>query len=362
MDGLGGNWYHPAVKIARVKADAGDRRFHAYCIGLPKTGTTSIGTIFGNYRSDKWESPEQKDAFCDFIEGKLTKSQVLKFVLQRDRRGRLEMDATSGNWMYLDILKQQFPAAKFILTVRDCYSWCDSLINVLIARAVGEELPAIARLFRCWGKYEIADLFRDEKTAIKRIGDILDCILPMWIQSDSVARRAPASRTLVVRTSDISSSLKTMADFVGVKPATLLKDRDHSRETWRKFHIFQKVDRGLLEKKFSAYADSALMRKYFPEARLTDFLRKDEKARALMPATRRKGSIGPADLIFRAESSANDGRQDLAERLLARAEGLNPGPRELRRIATQYLRLKEHGRALEILERPGAGKPKDLGF
>jgi hypothetical protein len=116
------SWFFPKHQL----------RFKAYCVGMAKTGTTTIHAIFSSscYRSA--HEPEGRfiiPKIFDFAKGKIDQTQLTRYVKHRDRRLGLEMDSSNINYYLIDILVREFSEAKFILTIRDCYSWLDSQIE-----------------------------------------------------------------------------------------------------------------------------------------------------------------------------------------------------------------------------------------
>lgn len=260
------------------------RRFHAFCVGLPKTGTTSIGTIFERYRSSKQPGSELELLGCDLRDGRATQDEAREFIARRDADAQLEMDPASANWAIAGLLRDMYPRAKFIVTLRDCYSWCDSMINVIIVRDMGVHFVDHPELLQRMLCCEL-DWFRDEQTVLDRSDRILDNLLQFWARQADTLAQCPADRRLVVRTSEISSSLDAMADFVGVDRTTLLSDRSHSRITARKFDILARLNREFVRSKFAEHADSAVMREYFPGLSLEHFLEASERSRRRSAAT-----------------------------------------------------------------------------
>src|SRR5689334_21825647 len=106
------------------------RRFHAINVGLPKTGTTSMAGIFSAYRSGhEFMFREMMTALGHRALGTMTDEEIRNLVVERDRLGYLEFDSVSFAWSYVDILSREYPDARFFLTIRDCYSWLDSILN-----------------------------------------------------------------------------------------------------------------------------------------------------------------------------------------------------------------------------------------
>ena len=94
------------------------RRFQAYCVGLPKSGTSSIAGIFSGYVScHEFMVRETVEHLIRFNRGELSDRQMRSFVRRRDTLGLLEMDSASFNGAYLDFLRDEFPSAKFIFTI-----------------------------------------------------------------------------------------------------------------------------------------------------------------------------------------------------------------------------------------------------
>jgi hypothetical protein len=335
------------------------RRFRAFCVGLPKTGTTSVGTIFENYRSAKVAGSSLERLGCDVREDSRAAEAARAFVLRRDAEEWLEMDPSSANWMILGVLKEQFPDSRFILTIRDCYSWCDSMLNVLIGRTAANDFVESPELFKRMLGCEL-DWFRDAETALRHSEPILEKLLEFWAQQAKTALECPSDRTLVIRTSEISSSLKVMADFVGVPPETLLPERTHSRQTDRKFDILRRIDRHALEAAFGRHADSDFMRAYFPEATLGDFLISRTRAptRSSQTAAVRATIDGPDEALEAMGRVAVEramGHQEIAEALaVIRAHSARGVPQRLGYRLEKYgLRVKD-ARCYAVLQFVGA--------
>ena len=270
------------------------RRFQAFCVGLPKTGTTSLKTIFDGYRSSKLQGSGMKQLICDVREHRRPRSDLTAFVLARDAERCLEMDATSSNWAVVDDLRDHFPAARFVLTIRDCYSWCDSLLNVLVGRDTGTEFFSDSALFRRFFGCDL-ELFGSPESVLAHRETIFDALLAFWTQQSVTAVACPPARTLVVRTGDISSHLGQIAQFVGVPLETLVVEQAHSRKTVEKFDLLRQLDREFLENAFAKAASSELMREYFPSTSLETFLNAPEQEpRALRPRNSHARG-GPAD-------------------------------------------------------------------
>ena len=111
------------------------RRFHAFGVGAPKSGTHSLASVFGRYR--RRHEPE-RERFMQIImaraDGAVSVSRAQDQVRRLDRRKWPELNASYLNYFLLDLLLDEYPQAKFVLTIRDCYSWLDSVFNQLLGR------------------------------------------------------------------------------------------------------------------------------------------------------------------------------------------------------------------------------------
>src|SRR5690606_4852586 len=68
------------------------RRFRAYTVGLPRTGTTSLYTLFAAYRAGNEFMERQTIQHCvRRRRGDITEAAFRDYLRQRDREGGLEM-------------------------------------------------------------------------------------------------------------------------------------------------------------------------------------------------------------------------------------------------------------------------------
>lgn len=106
------------------------RKFHAYCVGTPKSGTHSIAGLLSSYKSQHEPAKEQYiNSVLLFVGGLINNDVLRDFTRSIDVELCLEMNSSNLNEFYIDLYVSEFPKAKFILTIRDCYSWLDSYIN-----------------------------------------------------------------------------------------------------------------------------------------------------------------------------------------------------------------------------------------
>ena len=252
------------------------RRFRAYNVGIAKSGTTSIAGIFSRYRAaHEFMFPETTKAISDYKTGLISKEEFIGFMRSRDRKGNLEMDSSSFNFNYVDILVDEYPDAKFIATIRDCYSWLDSILNMLLVLDIQDWMIDFG--FRSFGITVTRDMISSRENIMRALPHMLDGLLKYWAEGQELSlHNLPEKGSLVIRTQEISDSLNKMADFLGISETTLVREKSHLFRAVKKFHILHDMDFNLLKEKFEEHC-SPLMGRYFAERTLEAFLNNDKK-------------------------------------------------------------------------------------
>jgi hypothetical protein len=237
------------------------RKFRGYCVGSVKSGTTSVATLFRNYRSaHEFNWREATRVIADHKTGVISEQALIDFLHQRDA-ANLDMDSASFNFNYAPQLAREFPDARFLVTIRDCYSWLDSLLNMLLRIEVkGWMLDYLGRTFGIHLRPET--LSPDALPAA--LPSLLDGLLKYWSTAHGVLDRLPPSRSLVIETGKLSDSLEEIARFFSIPVDTLAPRQDaHSHRGLGKADLLGRCRRGLLEEKVEEHC-GVLMRRHFP--------------------------------------------------------------------------------------------------
>ena len=233
------------------------RNFHIYCIGAAKTGTKSIANIFSlNFRSG--HEPMYIE-FTDVLErrryGEISDYQLAHWFRKRDWMLWLECESSHPLAWFCDILNKTFTKAKFILTVRDCYSWLDSIINQHL-NYVWEEKSIKLRniLFDNDSEHETSTL--------KTFGlYTLNGYLSYWADLNNlVLKSIPAEKLLVVPTHNIINNIESFANFAGVTVNCLDKERYHSHKVIKKHNLLDNIDRSLIADKIKTICKPVIER------------------------------------------------------------------------------------------------------
>src|SRR5579872_1480275 len=249
------------------------RSFRAYNVGLAKTGTRSMAGIFGRYRSlHELLFPETVQAVADRRSGALSEQQFRAFIRWRDGLTQLDMDSSSFNCYYVDVLAEEFPDARFVFVVRDCFSWLDSFMNMVLH--IGGAMDSWMVSYIGWflGPGYLPDLADHEEELGRRLPDMIDHGLRYWAEHNRfVLQHLPAGRSLILRTDDFSRSIPEVARLVGVPPETLTPNLSHLNQADGKYHCLQMVDRSVVRETYERYCVE-LMRELFPAASLESLL------------------------------------------------------------------------------------------
>lgn len=258
-----------------------ERRFRAFNVGMAKTGTQSVAGIFSNYRS------LHELLFADTVEtvarrarGELVEDEFRAFIRWRDQLTRLDVDSSSYNCFYVDVLAEEFPDAKFIFVIRDCWSWLDSLLNMVLRLGPTMTDWMFEHCRTLLGPELLRDLATREDECRRRLPALVTHGLRYWSEANRFVLRAlPMERSLIVRTNELSDSIPRLAALVGVPPETLRADHSHLHRASRKYHLLLDVDRGILEARHRESCAN-LMDTYFPGVTLDRSLERSARSRA----------------------------------------------------------------------------------
>ncbi len=192
-----------------------------FCVGLFRTGTTTMCEMFArSFPSDhEFRVEDEIDVLVSRISGAITDAEIRAFVRDRDAARPLVMDSCGAHFGILDVLVDEFPEAKFLLTLRSVYAWMNSCVGKLYGDYVGG-----------WGSR--AGEFMNSLTFLPGGGLVLEdrsgskmCLEQMIKAWASINRRiqevVPAHRLLVLNTEDLAGSTHAIASFCGIEESLL---------------------------------------------------------------------------------------------------------------------------------------------
>jgi sulfotransferase family protein len=262
--------------LVRTRLSAGPRRFHAFGVSVGRSGTQSIARIFSNYRA-------VHEPFYSFTWYVLAESGSGKLDTGDRRYALRMMDALmrpeiSSAFFFNELLEDVmalYPDARFILSIRDCYSWLNSMLDTGIPRAERVAESAAKGTYYAAQRYVRMrpDLHPHppEESLLKEYGLFsLDSYLGYWAtRNQKVLDLVPADRLLILRTRDIGQSAAAFADFLKIDPETLVMERSHANQMTESFNIMTRLDRAHLEAKIEQHC-RPLMDRFYPEIKTLD--------------------------------------------------------------------------------------------
>jgi hypothetical protein len=205
------------------------------CLGLPRSGTTSLYTLFARHRAGN-EHAESATiaALVARHDGRMEDAAFDQVLLQRDGESSLEMDAASFLHLAADRLPALFPEARFVIPVRDPATWFDSYLRMLLrwhgsfaarGRAPPTWMTDYGRIL--FGGFAWDEIATEEARA-QHLPRVAVRFFTHWAEATSrVLDLAPQGRRLVLRTEELSHQLGRLAAFAGA-PVTALTEEHHA--------------------------------------------------------------------------------------------------------------------------------------
>ena len=246
-----------------LQLDRSPRRFQAFGIGLMKTGTTSLAEIlWPAYRARReFLGNDTGTVLAAYLAGRIGREALRDFVRCRGLLAHLEMDSAFFNYLYVDLLRELWPGARFVFLFRDCYAWLDSMLDFLanpelrgLSQRINSLLLGIEGLDRSCG--------RGIRTPVV---DYIDGLLEYWASATRSLRDAMDPRdSLLMRTEEISRSTQSLASFLGIPHETLASIRSHSNATSDRYGFLGRIASDLFESLVDRHCGD-LMTELFPE-------------------------------------------------------------------------------------------------
>jgi hypothetical protein len=192
-----------------------------YGVGNGKSGTSTLTAMLGGYRArHECDRLTIRDMTARVLAGDLAldSPEVRRAFRWRSVRYNMEADVAGNLSIFVGPLATLYPDARFVLLMRDCFSWLDSRIEHVLSRPHDDRSPFHANRF---ARYDDA---HDPVEAPLREAGLrpIASYLRSWAEiSQGVLDAAPADRLLVIRTEDLDTSTPTLGRFLGIDPATI---------------------------------------------------------------------------------------------------------------------------------------------
>jgi hypothetical protein len=227
--------------------------------------------MFGGYRTaHEWQMTELAGLGLLRAKGELNDAQFLTAAGARITRPVLEMDSATCHHLYAEVLRDHFPNALFVHTIRDVRSWVTSVLDMMLRKRIartmlamdysGTEIDYLASM--TGGAYDLhATPDTDDSAAVP-------ALLRYWsAHLRRLAEALPSERTLRVHTSELGDSAAVLAGLVGVDPATLHMEVSHANRASIALDRMAAFDSSDVRETYDEYCAES-MAEHFPVAHL----------------------------------------------------------------------------------------------
>ncbi|MDN5882093.1 MAG: sulfotransferase [Nitrosospira sp.] len=187
-----------------------------------------------------------------------------RLLRSRDRYFQLEMEASHYLHHVVDLLVEYFPDARFILTLRDPYTWLNSEINqnILTHGSIWDHIQGLR-----YGRY--GDDFDTQDRVLSRYGGVypVSTYLRYWSEHiEQVANVVPGDRLLILKTRRLGDQRHRLARFLNIDSDDIRRGHfwSGSETARRHLDIFTCVDAAYLQDQVALHC-RGLMARFFPE-------------------------------------------------------------------------------------------------
>lgn len=248
------------------------KRFHAYCVGTPKSGTHSVANLFSNFRTRH----EPSQIFMIYLmnrkkNGHISESELRNIFNASNIASWLEMNSSHYNGFFIEELYSTFRNAKYILTIRDPISWLDSWFNHQLSREnyTNDTMFDLGRrlYYNRGHSYSKYDSFLEELNIFP-----IKSYFEFWNEHNKkVLDTIPKEKLMIVKTKEISSNIREFSEFLDIDEATICNTESHGYKARKKHYILSKIDKNYILD-LAQETCGELNSKYFPESPLNSLI------------------------------------------------------------------------------------------
>lgn len=251
------------------------RQFQAYCVGAPRTGTSSIAGLFGAYyRSGHEVDSENVLKFSlDYLEGKIDADELDQFIIKRDKKLFLEMDSSTHNFYMIPALLRLFPNAKFLIPIRDPISWLDSYIDYSINNRLQANTNVISPQRMRMNLFRHGNLYHEYTHAEKILQEFempsIEAFLFFYKDHyETILKIIPENCCIIYNTFELEEKIPNICRLLGIRSSALSMTNLKLNKRKKRHHVLAGVDPAYLQERVDFYCGD-LMRRFYPNTRVT---------------------------------------------------------------------------------------------
>lgn len=224
--------------------------------------------IFESYRSRHHPDAHIRLPLAtNFLNHKADFEQARYVLKRRDRCMWLEMESSSLAGILITALVSACPKKKFILTIRDVYSWCNSWLD--------HNINSPPRPSSLWAQLDQVRLRAKAISPTKYDAPLLErgllpleCYFQLWQSHNvQVLETVPDDRLFVVKTENVIEMIPAMAQWLGILDDTLKPERGWLFAAPKKHKMLNLLDSVYVRETADAHCGN-LMRQFFPDVTL----------------------------------------------------------------------------------------------
>jgi hypothetical protein len=219
--------------------------------------------LFNAYRTEHHPDRDLRiELAMGLIQGKLAEDKIERVLRRRDRALLLEMESSTLAGILIAPLARACPTKRFVLTVRDVYSWCDSWFDHNINFPEESRFTDLDRLRL---KPDAFPPTRYDRPLQERGFFSLAAYFGLWSRhTRHVIDVLPAERLLIVRTHEILARLPEIATFARVPVSSLQPARGWEFRTQRKHQLLATLDPEYI-RETAEHCSGELMQRFFSQ-------------------------------------------------------------------------------------------------
>ena len=221
-------------------------------LALPRSGTTSIYSIFSNHKAqNEYLEEESIQLLTKYrLNNSFNSKIIVNSIIKRWNESKMQVDAASFNFLCAQLIHEIFPQMMYIYLLRDPITWIESFISMLIYYYdIFSDQPMPEWMTDYGSVY--ADVFSwdvlIQSCSIERstLGQLLiSQLFDFWCnEHKSLLSFCMNKPVLYLRTENISNSLSVLSRFSGINIQDLSKEAhvNEGKNTKRFLHTEDKL-------------------------------------------------------------------------------------------------------------------------
>lgn len=207
-------------------------RFHAYGVGLPKTGSTSLAQTFSRYQTrHEWDMIPLINLGQALKVGRIDEDKFWQVAGPRFTPPFLELDVCTAHHLYVDVLTRRYSQSLVIHLVRDVGSWINSMLDMgwRMRRARAQVSMSTDDWAQASQVYAGITVTADPSDVTPDTGAIPGLMEAWGNHMKNMANQLPPDRTLRIATKELSGRWPEIAEFLGADFSKLDLSQERSR-------------------------------------------------------------------------------------------------------------------------------------